>query len=144
MNDVPVTSWWQRNWKWFVPVGCFTFLLIMAGGLMLMLTLVFSLMKEADVYGMALDRARASPEVIAALGEPIEEGWMPGGSIQINGPSGEASLSIPISGPNGGATIFLEARKSVGEWRFTTLVAEIESDGRRIDLLGAPAEVEPR
>lgn len=109
---------------------------------MLMLALVFGLMKEADVYGMALERARAHPEVVAALGTPIEEGWIPGGSININGPSGEASMSIPISGPNGAATIYLEARKSAGEWHFSTLVAEIESGGRRIDLLRPAGEIE--
>ena len=24
-------TWWRRNWKWLVPVGCFTFILLGAG-----------------------------------------------------------------------------------------------------------------
>ncbi len=143
MSEHANTNWWQRNWKWFVPVGCLTTLLIMAAGLAMIFSLVFGLMKSSDVYAEALARARADPAVIAALGQPIEEGWFTGGNINISGPSGEATLSIPVSGPQGEATIYLEARKSTGRWIFSTLVVELDADGRRFNLLDNAVELEP-
>lgn len=135
MNDMPRESWWTRNWKWFVPVGCMTTLLVFALGIAAMMYFVFGLLKSADVYVEAMQKARASSAVVAALGEPITEGLMPNGSIKTTGPSGEAQLAIPILGPKGEATVFLEARKSAGRWVFSTLEVELDADGRRIDLL---------
>jgi hypothetical protein len=142
MNTHASPNWWQRNWKWFVPVGCLTTLLIMAASLAVILSLVFGLMKSSDVYAEALARARAHPAVIAALGQPIEEGWFTSGNIRINGPSGEAELSIPLSGPQGKATILLQARKSAGSWTFSTLVVEVEEGRRRIDVLDSEVKLE--
>jgi Cytochrome oxidase complex assembly protein 1 len=39
------------------------------------------------------------PAVIEALGSPIKEGFFVSGNTNVNGASGEANLSIPISGP---------------------------------------------
>ncbi|MGQ0800564.1 MAG: cytochrome c oxidase assembly factor Coa1 family protein [Pseudomarimonas sp.] len=142
MSEQPNSNWWQRNWKWFVPIGCLTTLLIMAGGLAMILSLAFGLMKSSDVYAEALARARADQDVIEALGQPIKEGWFTGGNINVNGPSGEAALSIPVSGPQGEGTIFLEARKSSGRWTFSTLVVALDADGSRIDLLEDAVESE--
>ncbi len=142
MSERVNTNWWQRNWKWFVPVGCLTTVLIMAAGLALLFSLVFGMMKSSDVYGEALAQARAHPAVVAALGQPIKDGWFAGGNISINGPSGEAALSIPVSGPQGKATIYLEARKSAGRWTFSTLEVEVDEGGRRIDLLDNAVNLE--
>ncbi len=142
MNEHTNTNWWQRNWKWFVPVGCLTTLLIAAGGLAMILSLVFGLMKSSDVYSEALARARTDPAVIAALGQPIEDGWFAGGHIRTNGPRGEAELAIPISGPKGEATIYLEARKSAGRWLFSTLEVELSGGGPRINMLDDAGKLE--
>jgi hypothetical protein len=142
MTDPPNANWWHRNWKWFVPVGCLTTLLVMAAGVAMIISLVFGLMKSSDVYGEALARVRADPSVVAVLGQPIKEGWFAGGNISINGPSGEAALSIPVSGPKGDATIYLEADKAAGRWTFSTLVVELDEGGRRIDVLDNAVKLE--
>jgi hypothetical protein len=59
----------------------------------------------------------------------------------VNGASGEANLSIPISGPKGKARIYLKAEKSLGRWNYSDLVVEIEKTGERIDLKKTPAAV---
>ena len=94
-------------------------------------------MKSSDVYKEALARAKASPAVAEALGTPIKAGYFTSGNINVSGPSGDAELSIPISGPKGQATIYLEARKSAGEWAFSLLEVEIVETKERIDLLQA-------
>jgi len=129
------TTWWQRNWKWFVPVGCLGLLAIFTGFVVLIVTIVFGMMKSSDVYKDALAAARAEPAVEMALGTPIEEGLFVMGNINISGSSGQADLAIPISGPDDEATIYAVAEKSAGRWTFLTLVVEIKTTGEKIDLM---------
>jgi hypothetical protein len=84
-----------------------------------------------------MEMARASTIVTQALGTPIDDGYFTTGSIHVSGPSGSAELAIPISGPKGKGTIFLRARKSVGEWSFTKLVFAAQGN-QRTDLMAKP------
>jgi len=138
MNPPAKLNWWSRNWKWFVPVGCFSICLLFAGFIALIMTFAFGVMRSSDAYKVALARAKASPAVVEALGTPIQEGYFTSGNVNVTGPSGNAELSIPISGPKGNGTIYLEARKSAGEWSFSKLLVKIEKSSKRIDLLAEP------
>jgi hypothetical protein len=101
--------------------------------------IVFSAMKSSDVYKDALARAKTHPAVIEALGSPVTEGLLLSGNTNVNGASGEANLSIPVSGPKGKGTIYVAATKSLGRWNYSGLVLEIERTHQRIDLLQRPA-----
>lgn len=57
------------------------------------------------------------------------------GHHQCQWTSGSAQLAIPVSGPNGSATVFVDATKTLGEWRFDHLVVQIDATGRRIELV---------
>jgi hypothetical protein len=96
--------------------------------------LVFSVMKSSDAYKMAVARAKSDQRVVAVLGTPISEGMFPSGKTNVNGPSGEADISIPISGPKDKATIYAVAAKSEGTWTFSKLNVKIEGTGETIDL----------
>ena len=43
-------NWWKRNWKWFVPLRCFTMALLFLVFVGSILVIVFSAMKSTDVY----------------------------------------------------------------------------------------------
>ena len=118
-----------------MPTGCLGFALLVAGFVALLVMVIFGAMKSSDVYKDALAKARANSAVIDALGSPIKEGMFLSGNTNVNGASGEANLSIPISGPKGKGTIYVAATKSAGEWTYATLVAEIEKTHERIDLI---------
>jgi len=135
MNRTYNTTWWDRNWKWFVPTLCLLLLLLFFGFIGLIFYGVFSVMKSSDAYQMAVHEAKSNPEVVAGIGEPITEGFFTSGNINTTGSSGVADLAIPISGPKGDATIYLSATKSLGKWTFKDLVVEIENTQDRIDLL---------
>jgi Fungal protein of unknown function (DUF1783). len=139
--QTPRPNWWKRNWKWFVPLGCFGMLILFVAFVGSVAVIVFSAMKSTDVYKDALARATAHPSVIEVLGSPIKEGFLVSGNTNVNGASGEANLSIPISGPKGKGTIYVAANKSLGRWNYSGLIVEIEKTHQRIDLLrsGAPA-----
>ena len=99
-----------------------------------MVLVVFGALKQSDAYKLAIARAKADPRVVAALGSPIEEGWYLSGNTNVNGASGNADLSIPISGPKGKGTIYAVATKSAGEWTYSKLEVKIDSTGETIDL----------
>lgn len=135
----PRPNWWKRNWKWFVPLGCFTVMLLFVIFVGSILVIVFGAMKSTDVYKDALSQARGNSAVIEALGTPIKDGFLVSGNTNVNGASGEANLAIPISGPKGKGTIYVSAKKSLGQWKYSGLVVEVGQTHERIDLLQSPA-----
>lgn len=138
----PRPGWWSRNWKWFVPTGCLTLILLALVFCAAIFFFVFSILKSSDVYKTALATAKGNPAVIEALGEPIEEGWLMSGKTNVEGTSGEADIGIPISGPNGKGTIYAVATKSAGRWTYTTLEVEVIGRPERISLLSGAAALE--
>ena len=139
MQQPEKRGWWSRNWKWFVPVGCLSMLVVGAVVIVLIVSLVFGALKSSDVYKQALAKATSNPTVINELGEPIEAGWVVSGSISVSGSSGEADIAIPISGPKKSATIYAVGLKSAGEWKFSRLEVEIPNRPLRINLM-SPAQ----
>ena len=96
--------------------------------------LMLSILKSSDAYQGALIRIKTNPVVISALGEPVKEGFFFTGNISVNGGSGNANMSIPVSGPKGTATAYVLATKSLGQWHFDHLIIQTDHDHRRIDL----------
>ena len=105
--------------------------------------IVFSAVKSTDVYKDAFARAKVHPTVVEALGLPVTEGFLVSGNTNVNGASGEANLSIPIAGPKGKGTIYVAAKKSVGQWTYSGLVVEIAKTHQRINLLQSPTPNSP-
>ncbi|MFC1823447.1 cytochrome c oxidase assembly factor Coa1 family protein [Thermodesulfobacteriota bacterium] len=135
MTEPQEKNWWERNWKWFVPVGCLSALILFVGFGALIAYFVFSFAKSSEVYKAAVAKAKTNAAVMEALGSPLEEGFFVVGKINISGSSGQADLAIPISGPKGDGTLFVVATKSAGQWNVSTLVAAISKTGERINLM---------
>ena len=131
----PPASWWSRNWKWFVPTGCLTLILLFGLFMALIFTVVMGSMKSSDAYKEAVARARANPNVVEKLGTPIQEGMFVTGNINVQNDSGAADLQIPISGPKGKAVIHAVATKSAGKWEYSRLTVAMEGQPE-LDLLG--------
>jgi hypothetical protein len=133
-GPMPPTTWFGRNWKWVVPVGCLLPVLFLAGCAVAIFFFVIGALKQSDVYKTALTRAQTNPAVIEAIGSPISQTGIVSGSSNVSGATGEANLSIPLSGPRGKATLYVEAKKSADVWLFQTLVVKIQNTGQQIDL----------
>ena len=131
----PQPNWWSRNYKWFVPVGCLTIILCVVAFAALIVGVVMGSMKSSDAYKMALAKAQANPIVQQKLGTPIEAGAFVAGSINVAGTSGKADLTIPISGPKGKGSIYVDATKFAGEWKFNRLEVGFDGQEQRVDLL---------
>jgi hypothetical protein len=119
----------QRNWAvagvivWLAVLGLFAAIFFS----------VVAAIKNSDVYNLALAKINANEEAVRLLGPPIEAGF-PMGSFRLDGPSGEAALSIPVTGSKSRGTIYLEATREMGAWKFGRIELEIEGQEKRIDL----------
>jgi len=144
MGETNSRGWWSRNWKWFVPTGCVTLLLLIFLSCAGVAYLALGLMKKTDVYKMAMQRVQTDPRAANAFGTPIESGWFVTGNIRISGGSGNADLEIPVSGPKGKGTIYAAGVKSAGTWSLTTLKVRMPS-GKFIDIVtpAAPSQTPP-
>jgi len=132
--------------------------LLIAGGLILVLILFcggFALctggaaifgVQQVEPVRLAMVQIESEPDIIEAIGEPIELGFGFGGSISVSGPTGEADISVPIQGTSGSGHAFIVATKSMGKWTIQALEVEIKGKTERIVLIpqsdtNAPVEV---
>ncbi|OXG06160.1 cytochrome oxidase complex assembly protein 1 [Flavobacterium araucananum] len=127
-------SWWDRNWKWFVPTGCLSLIVIFALFIAGIFFGVTSMMKDSDAYKGAMTQVQNNKLVIEKLGNPIEDDGMTSGSINITNDSGNCDLQIPIKGPKGKATVFVVAEKR-GTWKYSQIIVYIKATKEEIDLL---------
>lgn len=131
-------NWWSRNWLWFVPATIVSAILVIGA---LVLT-GFALMRNSDVYQATIARAKASPTVKEALGDPLDEAYFFVGNIQLRNSSGWADMIIPVDGPKGKATIYTHATRKDRKWHFDRVIVVLDAGGRKIDLSDQAAPVE--
>lgn len=127
-------SWWDRNWKWFLPTLVIAIMVISVGFIATLVYLVFGFIKKSEPYQAGLALARENPALIEAIGEPLEPGWFSTGNIHYSGTVGYADISIPIKGPKGSATVYVEAVRKLGNWEIKRAAVNIDGNGERLLL----------
>ncbi len=128
-------GWFGRS-KYLAILGCLGLLVVgslLLGGMVL--TMALTALRSSDAYRLALRAATHDPVVLAELGPPVRAGWFTMGRVTISGPSGDASLAIPVSGSRGSGTINVSAQKSGGRWTFSVLDVTVSGRPTPIDLL---------
>ena len=125
-RPAPPPSWWRRS----LSILALCAVLMASIGLF-----VFTMFRHTDVFREAVARSEANAQVRAELGEPIREGWWVMGQVRTTGPSGNASLSIPLKGSRKDGTLYAVAHKSAGRWTYDTLEMAVEGQPGRISLL---------
>jgi hypothetical protein len=136
----PYKSWFSRNWKWFVPLLLAASMAVLAAFVLALLSVVTGMMRSTEAYTTAIQRAEQSPEVASKIGHPLRVGRLISGRVNLNGDSGEAVLSIPISGDRGSGRILVAAKKQAGKWTFQTLEVHVNGDEMVIPLLSPTEE----
>ncbi|MEM9704107.1 MAG: cytochrome c oxidase assembly factor Coa1 family protein [Planctomycetota bacterium] len=132
-------GWFARNWIWAVPSGCLLPIVICAGLGVWAFSAGMGAIKGSDAYAGSLEAAKADPEVQAALGQPIEDGFPSQANYNITNGNETADLIFPISGPNGTATVYVNGTSTGGAWTYTKREVVL-SDGTMIDLREGAAE----
>ena len=116
-----------RNWGLIVIIAYSVFYIALFFG-------INSLMKSSEAYQLALQEINANPEINKILGEPIEAGMLRG-SIETSGPSGKASISIPLKGTKTKGIAYVKAIKEMGIWKIQKMEVEIKPNGKRIVII---------
>jgi hypothetical protein len=131
-------SFWTNPWTCGVAGCCLGCVLIpvifvaaVGGG-------AYWMMARSGALGVrdeAIARARAHPQVVEALGEPMEVGWLRDSSIHIDDDFGRARFSLPLSGPLGSGRLHVEAERRDDDWEIQTMELDVEGRAEPIDLL---------
>lgn len=127
-------SWLERHAGWKIPLGCLTLFFLLGVFSLVTISLITTSLRHSDVYKQALHRATINPLVRDLIGDPIKPDWIISGQMNVNGSTGHADLSIPISGPHGKAVVRAVANKD-RVWRFTYLQVIVPGRSDNIDLL---------
>lgn len=125
----------SKKWIFIGCGGCLTFVVLGLIAVGVFMAGIFSMIKSSGGYKDALARVKASPEVVAALGEPIETGFFVGGSTNATPTENTADIQFSVSGPNGTANVRYKGSKTTAEWEPTILTVTIEKDGVVFNLL---------
>lgn len=136
----PKKSIWQSPWTWTIGgccLGCIAIpLLIMTvlgGGAFW----AFRSGGFSEVRADALARAKASPAVVATLGEPIDSSFPRNTSVNVNNSHSAVRMTLPLSGPKGAGRLRVEAERDGGQpWTYSTLSFE-NAAGEETDLRSA-------
>jgi hypothetical protein len=127
-------NWWDRNWKWFVPTGCLSLLVLFGLFIAGIFFGVTSIMENSDAYKESMVAVKHNKILIEKLGNPIETDGMISGSINTTNNSGNCNLEIPLKGPKGKGTLFVVGEKR-GKWKYSEVTVYIEKTQEEIDLL---------
>jgi len=136
-------NWLEQNPRWKIPLGCLTLLFLVGIFVVVLMTIITTSFRSSDVYKQAMAEAAANAQVHERIGETIQADWLISGQLNVNGSTGNANLSIPISGTRGRGTIQAVAYKSGGVWRFTKLQVMVAGRAAGIDLLSGEGSGQP-
>jgi hypothetical protein len=126
-------NWFERNWKWFVPVAVVCAFVAFSGFVVTVVYFIGTMFTSSYSYQYAVKRATESEAVSARIGTPLHIGWLVSGNENFSGPDGSSSLEIPVSGPKGHGHIVVAGKKHANRWTFETL--EVDVDGEPPILL---------
>jgi hypothetical protein len=130
-------TWFQKNWKWFVPMVVVVVLFVLATLIGAVLYGIQSMFRASYPYQVAVHRATESPAVADTLGTPLHVGWFTLGNVNFSGSEGSANFSIPISGPKGHGRIIVVGKKHADRWTFETFEVDVAGQAEPIPLLEA-------
>ncbi|MNK53032.1 Cytochrome oxidase complex assembly protein 1 [compost metagenome] len=127
-------SWLNRNWKWLIPSGCLTLLILFGlfiGGIFYEVT---SIIKDSDAYKESMTAVQNNKLVVEKLGSPIETDGMVSGNVTSTNDVRTCDVQVPIKGPKGKGTLFVVGEKR-GKWKYSEMSVYIENTDEKIDLL---------
>jgi hypothetical protein len=112
----------------FIGCGCGALILVGLAVMALIFWGVAKAIKDNAPYNDSITAVQGNQAAIDALGSPIEPGFFPSGSINLNNGEGSVDFSIPVSGPKGKGTVRVVGTKPAGSttWIYDTWQLDIE------------------
>lgn len=142
---VETTSWWQRNKKWAIPVGCVGLAVIL--GCCGFLGFAGYGVSKVAAYGKeqaaalqtirqeATVRIQGSPEIIEAVGQPVEVGDAQSPNWRMNNGKVDYTFTLPVSGPKGAVNVSAHAGAPDTDTPLRLRELEFDDGERTVDLM---------
>lgn len=121
--------------KWAL-VGCGVLVVLFVAFIAVLVLGVFAVIKRSDVYKESLAKVQSDQRVVAALGTPIEAGWVVTGKVNLDNGKGVADINYSVKGPNDKADVHAVASKEPGQgnWDYSEITVT-PSRGSPINVL---------
>jgi hypothetical protein len=140
-------SWWNSNWKWFLPTSLILFLLLF--GFILSSTVDGSITDIAQAYSdnslyeKAIEKVKTNKRVLETLGEiePIDKLAIFEGNAIYSNNNNSVALSIRIKGSKGKGKMDISAEKNGTAWKYKTINIRIKNPKEEIQILKDTIEV---
>ncbi|MCF7750217.1 cytochrome c oxidase assembly factor 1 family protein [Bacillus subtilis subsp. subtilis] len=127
-------GWWRRHWRWALPLTVLLTTAAAAGLIWFVLVQWSQFSRGSEPYQEAMRRARCSVDLVAHLGEPIQDGFLPMGGMESSSTgTGSSQFVVQLRGPHGKGRLFLQAQREQGQWDYPMLYVLVK-DAEPIDL----------
>lgn len=118
-----------------VGCGCLTLIIGVAAAAIFGLLGLRKLATESDAYKESVAAIEASPAAVAALGSPVEPGYLIQANYNNDNGAETIDLTVPVSGPKGKGSLRVVGAKPGGalKWEYSTWQLDVEG-GESIPL----------
>ena len=124
-------SWWNCNWKWFVPVIVLVLISItifFSSGMNGIATDLVQAYADTELYSQALEKVKSDKRVTDLLGEikPIDKLAILEGQVEYSNDNKMVNSSIRLIGTNGKASMDISADLVDNEWNYKKINIRIK------------------
>jgi hypothetical protein len=142
MNDsVENKSWWNKNWKWIIPVfGIFLISIITISTTDIGKN-TFDIVKayaDPNLVETALDKAQDNDEVKELLGtlEQVDKMAKLEGSVKYSNNDTSVDISVRVKGSKGKGRMRIIAERNGETWEYKKIVIGIKKLKKTIEIIG--------
>jgi hypothetical protein len=122
-----------RGVLFWVATGCSGCLVALAVFVAFIYAIVATAMSNSAPVNETMRRARANPQVAAALGTPLDTGWVWLGNLNFENQTGSIDVAFTIKGPKGKAGAHVTGFRRNDRWTYQEMSVDLP-DGTKIDL----------
>ena len=124
-------SWWNRNWKWLVPVSgiLLIFAILISSGMGRIGADLAKAYSDTELYENALKKAKSNQKVTELLGEikPIDKLAILEGEVHYTNDNRTVSSTIRIKGSKGKARMDIIADRINNKWSYKKINVRIKN-----------------
>jgi hypothetical protein len=134
-------SWWNRNWKWFLPTIILVFLigfgLILTSAIDGNMTDITQAYSENSLYENAIEKAKTNKRVLEVMGkiEPLDKLAIFEGNVIYSNNNKSVLLSVRVKGNKGKGKMDISADKNGTVWEYKKINIRIKNPKEEIQIL---------
>jgi hypothetical protein len=134
-------SWWNRNWKWFLPTIILVFLigfgLILTSAIDGNMTDITQAYSENSLYENAIEKAKTNKRVLEVMGkiEPLDKLAIFEGNVIYSNNNKSVVLSVRVKGNKGKGKMDISADKNGTLWEYKKINIRIKNPKEEIQIL---------